>query len=244
LHPDPDLLPEQIAGPLSMAERAALRRADPGPVSPGHFVESPAIPSRQARLSPLLFDLTPWYNRPLAATVQTHESFEVDAPQFVPGVHRLLGVDYDARGTISVSQGEAVPGIPMRVAGIQPGVSHFVALNVLVTANTMLRTQEQVPYAFLELQYSDGGRARLPILYNRDIKEWWRTRWNTPGRIAWRLRDFGPGLDEPSQSPSMVTVRLVNPHPQREVASLALEAVKMQFSSPSFLAITAEPAEE
>ena len=43
---------------------------------------------------------------------------------------------------------------------------------------------------------------------------------------------------------SMVTVRLANPNPQREVVSVALEAAKMQFSSPAFFAITAEPIGE
>ncbi len=244
LHPNPDLLVQQIAPPLAAAERAALRRADTGPAPPMSPGAPFTIPPRQDGLSPLLFDLTPWYIEPLATRDDLKGTFAFDVPQFVPGVHRLLGVDYDARGAIALSQGEKIAGIPMRLAGIRPGVARFAALNVLVSANAMLRTQEQVPYAFVELEYRDGSRARLPIIYNRDIKEWWRTAWTTPGRIAWRLRDYGTGRMDPGAHPSMVTVRLVNPNPQREVASIALEAVKMQFSSPAFFAITAEPVKE
>jgi WD40 repeat protein len=241
LHPNPDLLPQQIAPQLAAAERAALRRADTGPAPPMSAGAPFTIPPRQDGLSPLLFDLTSSYNKPIAAEKDLN-MFAFNVSQFVPGVHRLLGVDYDARGEIELSQGETLSGVPFRVAGVRPGVARFAALNVLVSANGMLRTQEQVPYAFVELEYRDGGRARLPIIYNRDIKEWWRTVWDTPGRIAWRLRDYGTGRMGMAQS--MVTVRLANPHPQREVASVALEAVKMQFSSPAFFAITAEPIKD
>jgi WD40 repeat protein len=239
LHPNPDLLPQQIAPQLAAAERAALRRADTGPAPPMSAPAPFTIPPRQDGLSPLLFDLTSSYNKPIAGEEDLNV-FAFNVSQFVPGVHRLLGVDYDARGEIELSLGESLSGVPFRVTGVRPGVARFAALNVLVSANGMLRTQEQVPYAFVELEYRDGGRARLPIIYNRDIKEWWRTVWDTPGRIAWSLRDYGTGRT----GQSMVTVRLANPHPQREVASVALEAVKMQFSSPAFFAITAEPTGE
>jgi len=244
LHPDPDALGRRLVPPLAAAERAALRRADPGHFPPMAADAPLTIPPRPDGLSPLLFDLTPYYREPFATRDGPKGMFAFDVPQFVPGVHRLLGVDYDARGAISLSQGEKIAGIPMRLAGIRPGFSRFAALNVLVSAYAMLRTQEQVPYAFVELEYRDRSRARLPIIYNRDIKEWWRTEWTTPGRIAWRLRDYGTGRADPEDCPSMVTVRLVNPYPQREVASVALEAVKMQFSAPAFFAITAEPTKD
>ena len=241
LHPNPDLLPQQIAPQLAAAERAALRRADTGSTPPLSPAAPFTIPPRREGLSPLLFDLTSSYNKPIAAEKEPN-MFAFNVSQFVPGVHRLLGVDYDARGEIELSQGGALSGVPIRVADLRPGVARFAALNVLVSANAMLRTQEQVPYAIVELEYRDGGRARLPIIYNRDIKEWWRTEWETPGRIAWRLRDYGTGHVGMGQS--MVTVRLANPNPQREVVSVALEAAKMQFSSPAFFAITAEPIGE
>lgn len=244
LHPDADALPQHIATPLADAERAELRRADPGPApatSPGAGY---AIPQRAEGLSPLLFDLSAHYNTPLARANNTKGLFELNMPQFLPGVHRLLGVDYDARGEIELSQADPYSSVPPRVDGIRPGVARFAALDVLVGANTMLRTQEQQPYALVDLQYRDGSHARLPIVYNRDIKEWWRTNWKTPGRIAWRLRDYGTGRTEPGEFPAIFTVRLVNPHPERDVASVALEAVKMPFSSPAFFAITAEPAKD
>ncbi|MFO1505893.1 MAG: WD40 repeat domain-containing serine/threonine-protein kinase [Lysobacterales bacterium] len=238
-----DLQRGGAAVPISSAERAALRRADDGPAPPASASAPIAIPRRQPGLSPLLFDLTANYNRPMAA--EQSGFFDIDLSGFVPGVHRLLGIDYDARGVITlVQQQPHASGLPARIAGIRPGVPRFAALNVLVNAQTMLRTQAQVPYAFVELDYRDGSRARLPIIYNRDIKEWWRTDWDTPGRIAWRLRDFANAEEDPSEYPSLVVVRLVNPHPGREVASLALEAVPMQFSAPAFVAITAEPSKE
>jgi WD40 repeat protein len=242
LHPDPDRLLQGRASPLASAVRAALRQADPGPAPASQDAAPSAIPPRQPGLSPLLFDLGPYYNQALEKEAAV--TFEVDWPQLPPGLHRLLGVDYDLRGATTLSNGEGHAEAPKRVDGIRPGQTHFAALDVLVTANTMLRTQDQVPYAFVELAYRDGTRARLPIIYNRDIKERWRTDWKTPGRIAWRLRDFGTGSSDPETYPSLVAVRLVNPHPDREVASLALEAVDTQFSSPSFFAITAEPVRD
>lgn len=246
LHPSVEALqPGGAAAPLTLPERAALRRADKGSSSPRSVTASASIPRRRPGLSQLLFDLAPYYNRPLAAAEERFGFFDVDLSEFVPGVHRLLGIDYDARGVISIkNEQQTSRGFPARVAGIRPGVPRFAALDVLVNAQTILRTQEQVPYAFVELDYRDGSRARLPIIYNRDIKEWWRTDWNTPGRIAWRRRDFGNEEEGPAAYPSMVAVRLVNPYPQREVASLALESAPMQFSAPAFIAITAEPAKQ
>ncbi|MEO6928385.1 MAG: hypothetical protein ABI190_04395, partial [Casimicrobiaceae bacterium] len=174
LHPSGEALqPGGSAAPLTVQERAALRRADTGTAPPIRAAAPASIPRRQAGLSPLLFDLTPYYNRPLAAAGEQFGFFDVDVPQFVPGLHRLLAIDYDARGVISIKNEEHdAPGfLPARVAGIRPGVPRFAALDVLVNAQTMLRTQEKVPYAFVELDYRDGSRARLPIVYNRDIKE-------------------------------------------------------------------------
>lgn len=247
LHPSGEALRQGgAAAPLTLSDRAALRRADAGSAAPKSVTAPASIPRRQPGLSRLLFDLTSYYNRPLAATGEPFGTFDVDLSEFAPGVHRLLGIDYDARGVISIKneQGKISHDFPDRIAGIRPGVPRFVALDVLVNAQTMLRTQEQVAYAFVELDYRDGSRARLPIIYNRDIKEWFRTDWDTPGHIAWRRRDFGDEKQGQAVGPSMVTVRLVNPYPQREVASLALEAAPMQFSAPAFIAITAEPVEE
>ena len=146
---------------------------------------------------------------------------------------------------MSVPSGLTLP-FSVAVVPVTFDAARVVACGVscpLPAVNCWTRPYE-VPYAFVELEYGDGSKARLPIVYNRDIKEWWRTEWTTPGRIAWRLRDYGTGRMEPEDCPSMVTVRLVNPYPQREVASVALEAVKMQFSSPAFFAITAEPAKD
>ena len=146
LHPNPDLLPQQIAPQLAAAERAALRRADTGSTPALSSAAPFTIPPRREGLSPLLFDLTSSYNKPIAAEKEPN-MFAFNVSQFVPGVHRLLGVDYDARGEIELSQGGALSGVPIRVADLRPGVARFAALNVLVSANAMLRTQEQVPYA-------------------------------------------------------------------------------------------------
>jgi len=240
---------------LPTATRELLRAQDPGPPSDTVHPLPAAPPPRSADAPATLIDLDGAYNGGFSGTALGHPSTvsvgaEIDFPEFVPGRHRFLGVDYDARASIDLGMVKhaEVSGAnrPARVAGIRPVIRRFVALDLLVTGRNSLRSGQASPYAIVEISYRDGSRERLPIIYRRDLDRFW---WPTDGygdtvraRIAWRARNYGTPADYASPN-AIFAVRLVNPHPQREVNSLALEATEEAWSAPSFFAITVEPTD-
>ncbi len=238
-----------LSQPLSDAQRGALRAADAGPpVHLGGFPEQP-VPPRPANLPANLFDLGAFYDRPLQWMSRIRYS---TFRELAPGVHRFLGVDYDVRGVIQTSMkgfaAEADPGHPPppAVRGVRPGVGRFAALDVLVAQHTTMEHAEEKPFASIELDYRDGGRERMPIIYRRDAADVWAGEEGKQGeaspRVAWRATEARTPWSVMHFS-RVYSVRLVNPHPEREVASLALESVDEPWSTPLFFAITAETSD-
>jgi hypothetical protein len=117
-------------------------------------------------------------------------------------------------------------------------------VNLLITSYDGLYVDEERPFTIVELDYRDGSRERMPLIYLRDIMP---TNFYNAGksgesspRVAWRATDSGTprGGVWPS---TICAVRLANPHPEREIASLAVEATDEPDSTPLVFAITAEP---
>jgi len=239
-----------LSSPLPQAQRQAMRAQDSGP--PHAVAAAPSVESLSARnpgTAANLVDLGRYYNKALVSAV-SGPGYVEDFLQLPPGTHRLLGVDYDIRGSIDLSTRgfEAAAGAPPSRIGIDPGVRRFAALDVLVNGRSMLISGETRPYAIVEIDYRDGSRDRLPILYHRDVNE--STSWRnakageTWARIAWRSRNSYGSPRNRVPPRSIFAVHLANPHPEREVASLALEAGDEAWSSPSFFAITAQPLDD
>jgi hypothetical protein len=74
------------------------------------------------------------------------------------------------------------------------------------------------------VHYADGSAVRIPIIYGRDLVNWWL--WDhgfqevpTDARVAWT------GLNDAVDRNKNLHVRLfvhtwANPHPEKEIASL------------------------
>ena len=244
LHPDATKAKGGETRPLTATERATLRHEDPGMPRRGG-VHPIGIPARGVGLQPALLDLSASYNVPIDVPGDTSQ-YKLNVPDFMPGLHRFLGVDYDARGAIQLSMkgfnsDPTVSGksLPSRIEGIVAAMPSFAALDLLVAATTILN-RGPLAYAVVELNYRDGSRERLPILYQRDVYAYWKEPAQVTARIAWRDIDAGSpsNMHRPFR---LYNVHLANPHPERAVASIALEATDEAWSAPAFLAITAEP---
>ena len=236
-----------ISPPLSADKRAALRSDDPGtPVHVGGFPALP-IPPRSTNVPANLFDLSAFYNQPLQFVSRL---YYFSFAELTPGMHRFQGVDYDVRGLIQTS----MPGFalqinperppPQAVRGIRPGIIRFAALNVLFTQHTLTEAEGLRAMATVQLDYRDGSHERLPIECTGPSCSAWYPEADVldepAPRVAWRATDAGIAWS--TWHPTKIyTVRLVNPHPEREVESVALEAVDQPWSAPIFFAITAEP---
>jgi hypothetical protein len=239
LNPDQSTVKGGMTPALSDAERQELRADDSGFTPPAESLVAAPYPPRQADAQPELFDLSAFYNCPLGeGQIDPHGNASYE---LAPGLHRYLGVDYDVRGAIvatAVSTEHPVPNLIM-MRGIRPGIARFAALHILMTGDGFLAALAPRPYAIVELDYVDGGRARIPIVYQRDVSASWRD-YAPAARVAVQARNFG--LSETDVAPHRTFApRVANPHPERAVASVALEATDEQWSSPHIFAITAEP---
>ncbi|HSD15902.1 MAG TPA: serine/threonine-protein kinase [Thermomonas sp.] len=252
LHPDDTALVEAYAKPLSAADRAMLRAQDPGPpkvqwdmasAASIKAVGKPVVASRNDAARNV--DLRQRCNVDLDASDQyISQELRLDRV-FAPGRHRLLGIDYDIRCAVITSNDESQAGsamrLPGRIAGIAIPQRAVATFHLLMTSGAQPRGGKAAPTATFELTYRDGSRVRLPILYRKQLWEWWTGSTEGGSRLAYLasgILDTNPSM----YPPSFFEVRLANPHPEREIASVALEAVDGNRSQPVLLAITIDPA--
>ncbi len=237
---DPDAAP--IATALPAQHRAELRAGDPGaPVaaaSPPATAPAPPPPSID-RLGPGLatVDLRAAYNEP----VDTDRLYEGALAPVPIGLQRMLGIDFDIAGMISLTMQDA-PGAALGLPGtsrpVPPPRPRFDALHLLMGGCCPLPGTDRVPYAWLVLHYADGSRERIPVIHQRDVE----FLDDDPGdrgsaRIGWRIVHANGYVQ------TLYAPRLANPHPQRDVSAISFEASGHFASGPVILAATAEFAD-
>jgi hypothetical protein len=196
------------------------------------------LPARAANLSPLLLDLTDFYN---IAPDSIRHFVESDLPVATAlpwGTPRLDGVDFDVRGALELRYSAAGDGVPQKVTGIRVPSVPIAALHVLMYAPSETPVSTEVDYAYVRLHYRDGSDAVLPIRTQREVPGW--TQRDRPVPIGWaedlELTRLGLQREKFDSNP-----RLSNPHPERIIASIDLETGHRRGSQPIFFAVTAEP---
>jgi len=234
-------------------ESQRLRTRDPGawPVAEtrplpraAREVAGAQIPARSPRTSPLLLDLTDAYAlAPDSVLNSVQRVFAVMRP-FPLGIVRLRGIDYDARGAVELhtlegngaSDGSGGPA--QRVTGIRVPPTPIAAFHVLMFAQQATPSPYGKTYATVRVHYQGGGEALLPIRAQREVPGWIDE--DIPVPLAWVFGDNHRLMGYQRQQ-MISDPRLPNPHPQRLIATLDLEAVQSNFSAPVFFAVTAEP---
>lgn len=141
-------------------------------------------------------------------------------------------------GVIQLGSTE-LPNRPAKVAGIPVGTK-FSKLHVLhATAYSDALDRCIGTYT---VHYDDGTSAMLPILFGKDVLDWWKypgAPEPTRGRVAWQGENEGA-------KQFRATIRLYlmtweNPHPGKTVTSIDY-ASTMTNCAPFCVAITAERA--
>jgi hypothetical protein len=235
------------------AGRQRLRRRDPGAwvvdgVRPEprwlRHVGGLGIPPRSPAATPLMLDLSAVYN--IAPDAELHQRKHMIATMYhLPwGVQRIDGVDYDIRGMVELfppSGAGQTRGRPSRAPGVPVPAVPIAAFHVLLFAGHRSTEPEVREYARLRLHYRDGSEAVAPIRTQVDVPGW--TENDRPVPAGWAYGEHLPLLAEPNNM-LVNDPRIVNPHPERLIASLDLEAGSGTWNSPVFLAITAEPVIE
>jgi hypothetical protein len=204
------------------------------------YIDGFPILARDPAASPLLLDLTRTYTR--------SSEFIGDYTSIKPGklgrgfggILRIDGVDYDARGAVEIRRtGRRNDSeTPMRFQGIRVPATQIAAFHVLMYAPQATPTSEVRDYAYLRVHYADGGSALLRIRTQREVPG------STPHDAPTPVGSFaspilvmlGSSRQEWYSNP-----RLPNPHPERLITTIDLEAADEGFSEPLFFAVTAEP---
>lgn len=229
-----------MSPPLPAAARDALRRRDPG----GAAIQAPVLattgvaPARDRDLPANLLDLSRHYTGPLVDPDLIASGDGPDLGLVPAGRQRFLGIDYDVRGVIRLSEESLGNPVATRLGNV-PVAQHATALHVLATSEGRSQTRRPVALARIVLNYRDGSHARLPIVWGREFAAYWDdpNEFRQP-QLAWfRPPDTGWGSD----GTSLFVMRLANPHPERRIESLDLETTQERWSAPAFVAITLEP---
>ncbi|HET9048022.1 MAG TPA: WD40 repeat domain-containing serine/threonine protein kinase [Chiayiivirga sp.] len=242
LAPDEDGL--QVIALPERAQRKRLRSRDPGAPPPvqarpsfvaARTVRGYPIPQRDPSATPMQLDLTAAYNR---ATDMRADINSSTMPGYVGmrlGLARIDGVEYDLRGVIELQRNRE--GFE-RVTGIQTPDVPLAAFHVLLFAPLAVPAQGIRDYALVRLHYADGSTADLPIRTQLEVSGLGVADRLVP--VGWVRSDF-LRLIGLSRMQWVNNPRLPNPHPEKRIVSLDLEATRDEWSNPVIFAITAEP---
>jgi hypothetical protein len=196
------------------------------------------LPARDPRASPRLLDLTSNYNALLSDSWQGFPSN--DLRQLPSRLQQFNDVPFDARGVIQLGGAEATVCFPERIEGIAVR-QRFSRIHVLHAATfpPLISRKDLGRYV---LRYSNGRTWEIPIVYGKDIADWWFDP-NKPiepsnARVAWTgsndaVKAYGKSL-------RIYHAVWDNPLPDVEVLDIRLVS-NMSLAAPFLLAITLDP---
>jgi WD40 repeat protein len=248
------------------SERHDLRAMDPGAApqalpmfaAGSCLAPNPPLPPRGPSTPARLLDLPPQSAiHPYRHSLQPTTLSVANLCALPQGVQRMAGVDFDVRGAVRpdgattdalYAQRAAgkTKGLPIAAGIVVPeAVVRVAAFELLATSPTFVQDPppETLPVqAQLVVRYADDSVARLPVRYGRDITMWTEAP-PAASRLAWRLTL--PRVESGelfSKTVDLYLVRLTNPHPERRVRSLDVEAMPVTWNGFAIFAITIDPA--
>jgi hypothetical protein len=245
------------AGTADVASmRAALRQNDRPASAPivaplplmAEAYEQIGGAARDPELAPEQLDLSSDYNANFINLFGMGRRYEsVDFTNMPLGAQRYLGVDYDVRGIIApnrpCSHGVFAANATACAVDI-PLSGHVTTFHLLMTMLTRAATRKPEPLARLRLHFKDHSSIALDILEFRDVNNvlsfhlFPDAPWKSP-LLAWFPPAF-PGEYLLEDCHPVDEVRLVNPQPDKELASISVESTEVAWSVPLFYAITIE----
>lgn len=207
------------------------------------------IPLRAENTPAELIDLSEHYNASL--TRGWHPPTNMagtegnDLARLPRGVQTLAGVPFDIRGVIQLD-GRSLRGwgatFPRQLRGIAVGQTAS-RLHFLHGTGWQERDGERI--GSYRARYADGKSATIPIVYGRDVRDWWS--WRTEPLGASRAQLAWLGTNNAAERLGMV-LRLYlstweNRAPQKEIVASDFSA-SYSNCAPFLIAVTAETRED
>ena len=195
------------------------------------------IPNRDARAFPGAIDLTPYYNGALNECWFERgdtQPFGAVLKSFPRGTSTLLDVPFDVRGVIQLNDRTRsfVRTFPNEVPGIQVGLRgdqiHFLhAASISETVGT--------PIALYRIHYQNGETRELPVVYGRDVRDFYERDEKDDALMAWR----GRKITAQRGDIAIFLSSWDNPLPGMEIASIDFVST-LSRAQPFLLGITVE----
>jgi hypothetical protein len=202
---------------------------------------SKPFPKRSLDIDRRLLDLSPRYN---AYLDEPWLPFLPDSNlnRLPPGTHEFGGMRFDVRGLIQLKGNKLLAPYPIVVNGIKVGQActniHFLHGTHLVP---IANVNDGAKVASYVVNYQSGAQAEIPIVYGRDVKNWWYDP-NFPdpdkARAVWK----GDNQAAAAQNSTMIRLFLTswkNPWKDQPIESLSLVSA-MGETAPFVVAITVE----
>jgi RNA polymerase sigma factor (sigma-70 family) len=201
---------------------------------PGHATDEPLPSGLRARLT--FVDLDRWGTDSLAEGPGGRSN---DLSRLPRGVHRLGDAYFRIGEEMVHVRGQMAPHLPQAVKGIQVGARGQV---LYILHATQYGVETGTLIGAYVIHYADGSHERIPIVYRRNLANWWRLggpeQAPTEAKVAWTgtndATDLNPGI----------TIRLfamtwTNPHPEKAIAALDVLSAGKECD-PFVVAVTLE----
>ncbi|MGO8931206.1 MAG: protein kinase domain-containing protein [Limisphaerales bacterium] len=199
------------------------------------------IPPREPRAGANLVDLGPFYN---AAFTEELYGTAGNVWPLPTGLLELDGVQFDVRGLVQLSGSvlerlRVEPRYPVSVPGI-PLQGRFVRLHCLGATGWSQPDGQTIGRCVIH--YADGQEADLPIVYGRDVRDWWDVGAQGPGdslpaKVVWTGQN--PAMPRHQGTLRLFKFTWSNPRPGADAQSLDFVSAMTQCA-PFLIAITVE----
>jgi len=204
----------------------------PRPLSPGDF------PPRDPRANPRLLDLTAFYNATLTNSWQGFPGNSLSG--LTPGIQEFHGVRFDVRGVIQF-YGTEIPALfPRQVSGI-PVQQKCSRVHFLHAVSWTYR-QGSTNGSYL-ICYGDGQVRKVPIIYGRNVADWWCDSPQTNGLADAAVAWTGENEATKAYGKALCLYHAVWENPRRdvEIATIGFDDGAKEFlAGPFIVGITLE----
>jgi RNA polymerase sigma factor (sigma-70 family) len=187
-------------------------------------------------------DLQPTGNQRLADNLGTIDGNNLAA---VPrGRVALAGTPFKIGARLNRVRGARSPEPPAAVCGIAID-ARFDRLHILQSTmfGNAFGLDDGTEIGTYTVHYADKTEARIPIIYGRDVRDWWRdsdAAEPSRGKVAWSGTNAATGESGGADGPiRLFSTEWTNPHPDRRVAAIDMET-KDTPCAPFLVALTLE----
>ncbi len=200
--------------------------------------DEPIPPELRPRLT--FVDLAPYGNNYLTdGPAPAGDTNNLD--RLPRGVHKLADSYFRIDEKLVQVKGEVSSNWPESVAGIKVG-ARGTKLHIL--HGTEQQAEPGTEIGNYLIKYADGSREKIPIVYGRNLVNWWHypSQKNDPtaARIAWTgSNEMVDGRKAEKLEIRLFAFTWTNPHPDREIATIDVVSSRT-ICDPYLIAVTLE----